>query len=427
MWAQPGMVVRHNGKNLLFPISEVEYVLFAEDLSEYSGYVDLGLPSGTLWAKCNIGAENPEDYGNYYAWGETKPKSDYSWGTYIHCNGTNDSMTKYCTYGAYGTIDGLTMLLPEDDAALANRGDSWYIPTNTQFEELLNSSYTTREWTNVGGKNGWKITSRQNGKSIFLPAAGHYEGTSCSSPGDLGYYWSSSLGASGANRSYDLLFYSDGIYTATGDRCYGQSIRPVSDKHESVDLGLPSGTLWATCNVGANSPEEYGDHFAWGETKPKDDYSWATYEYCKGTENTLTKYCYEYELGYNGFTDDLTDLLPEDDAATANWGSRWQMPSMDQLRELYEDTSWTWTQQNGVNGILFTGSNGNTLFLPAAGLRSDSNYYAAGSSCFYWSGSLIMSAQFSHGAFCLDFESGSCYPSGVSRNYGQSVRPVRKK
>ena len=97
--------------------------------------------------------------------------------------------------------------------------------------------------------------------------------------------------------------------------------------HEYVDLGLPSGLLWATCNVGADAPEDYGDYIAWGETTPKTTYNWSTYQYCMGSYNTLTKYCNKTSFGYNGFTDNLTTLLPEDDAATANWGSGWRMPT----------------------------------------------------------------------------------------------------
>ena len=91
-----------------------------------------------------------------------------------------------------------------------------------------------------------------------------------------------------------------------------------SQEHEWVDLGLPSGTLWATCNVGANAPEEYGDYFAWGETAPKDYYDWSTYKWCKGSYNTMTKYCTNSSYGYNGFTDGKTELDPEDDAAWFN-------------------------------------------------------------------------------------------------------------
>ena len=195
--------------------------------------------------------------------------------------------------------------------------------------------------------------------------------------------------------------------------------------HEYVDLGLPSGTLWATCNVGANAPEEYGDYIAWGETQPKDTiYEWSTYKYCNGDYN-LSKYCNDSIFGYHGFTDNLTVLLPEDDAATVNWGSGWCMPTYYQLEELCYYTSNTWTTQNGVNGRLFTATNGNSLFLPAAGYR-DIFFCDDGREGVYWSSSLFDDDPCS--AWRLDFISDKCFVSGSDgyyRVYGHSVRPVR--
>ena len=420
MNAQPGMVVMQDDKNIVIPISKVNQVLFVDDISEYANevYVDLGLPSGTLWATCNIGAENPEDFGNYYAWGETETKSDYSWGTYIHCWGTNDTMTKYCTYGAYGTVDGITSLQPDDDAATANCGEGWYIPSNAQFEELLNSSYTTQEWTQEGGKDGWKITSISNGKSIFLPAAGRYEGTSCSSQGEMGYYWSSTLGSAGAYSSCDILFYSGGIYTGSADRRYGMTIRPVRDKYQAVDLGLPSGTLWATCNIGADSPEEYGDYFAWGETETKSDYSWSNYKWCNGTEESITKYN----------ADGPDELQPEDDAATAIWGDNWQMPSEEQIEELrnYYNTTQEWTTVNDINGWKITSkTNGNSIFLPAAGFIWHDQCHQLGTNGGYMSRSLYTSDITT--VVCIGFNKNFIGGFPNERDGGQSVRPVRKK
>ena len=129
---------------------------------------------------------------------------------------------------------------------------------------------------------------------------------------------------------------------------------------------MPSGTLWATCNIGANSPEEYGDYFAWGETAPKDDYNWSNYKWCNGVYQTPTKYCDKSYAGYNGFVDNKTELDPEDDAACVNWGPSWRMPTTEQEKELYEKCSSSWTVRDGVNGRLFIGPNGNILFLPAA-------------------------------------------------------------
>ena len=193
--------------------------------------------------------------------------------------------------------------------------------------------------------------------------------------------------------------------------------------YEYVDLGLPSGTLWATCNVGANAPEEYGDYFAWGETMPKDVYDWNTYQYCMGSNNNLTKYCDNSSYGYEGFTDGLTALLSEDDAARANWGGDWRIPTKEEFEELYNNTITTWTQQNGVEGRLFTASNGNTLFLPGAGYRSGSSFNNAGSYGIYWMSSL--STDNPSRARSFFFGSGYHGMNVYERNLGHSVRPVR--
>ena len=196
-----------------------------------------------------------------------------------------------------------------------------------------------------------------------------------------------------------------------------------SGDHAYVDLGLPSGLLWATCNVGADNPEDYGDYFAWGETQPKDFYDWNTYQYCMGSYNTMTKYCSNSSYGYNGFTDNLTTLLPEDDAATANWGGNWRMPTKEEWQELYNNTTVTWTTQNGVNGRRFTASNGNSLFLPAAGYRFDSSLYDTGSIGNFWSSSLYTG--YPGYAWYFIFYSGNYYMYNSNRGYGQSVRAVR--
>ena len=192
--------------------------------------------------------------------------------------------------------------------------------------------------------------------------------------------------------------------------------------HEYVDLGLPSGLLWATCNVGADTPEDYGDYFAWGETQPKDTYNWYTYQYCNGSDNTFTKYCSNSSYGYNGFTDNLTTLLPEDDAAAANWGSGWRMPTKMEWRELFNNTTVTLTTQNGVNGHLFTASNGNSLFLPATGCRYFGTLFYGGSRGYYWSSSLYTDPDY---AWYFYFDSGNYGVYVEIRNYGFPVRPVR--
>jgi len=193
-------------------------------------FVDLGLPSGTLWAKCNIGASNSDNYGDYFAWGETEGynigKTNFSLSTYKWCNGSYNTLTKYNTKSDYGTVDNKTELDLEDDAAYVNWGPEWRMPSKAQFEELINSSYTTTEWTTLNGVKGRKITSKKNGNSIFLPAAG-YRDSSLSNTGSYGYYWSRTLDSGHPNRAYYRYFDSSYVYTGSCGRFNGISVRPV--------------------------------------------------------------------------------------------------------------------------------------------------------------------------------------------------------
>ncbi len=198
------------------------------------------------------------------------------------------------------------------------------------------------------------------------------------------------------------------------------------DTPEWVDLGLPSGTLWATCNVGASSPEEYGDYFAWGETEPKDYYHSDNYKWFvegSGIDYWTTKYCNDSTEGYNGFVDNKMELDPEDDAAYVNWGPSWRMPTKEQQDELRESCTWTWTTLNDVNGYQVTGPNGNTIFLPAAGYRHVHLLTADGTNGYFWSRTLYPYTSF--GAYYL-----RCFSTNVGWDYtrrsnGFSVRAVR--
>jgi len=202
-------------------------------------------------------------------------------------------------------------------------------------------------------------------------------------------------------------------------------------RHEYVDLGLPSGTLWATTNIGADSPEDPGDHFAWGETdgdsSGKTDFSWSSYKYCEGAERTLTKYCSKSEYGYNGYTDTLTELEPEDDAAYTNWGKAWRMPTKDQWVELSEKCTWLWTTtQNGVSCRKVVGPNGNYILLPIAGRWSDSQLGRADSHGYYWSCSLHTDYPTSAWMFFFyNIDNNGYTDSHAYRYLGYSVRPVR--
>ncbi len=175
----------------------------------------------------------------------------------------------------------------------------------------------------------------------------------------------------------------------------------VFEHHEYVDLGLPSGLKWATCNVGADSPEEYGDYYAWGETSTKSEYT---------EENSLT---------YGESMSDIARNITYD-VARKEWGSSWRLPTKEEFDELVDNCEWIWTTQNGVLGYKVTGTNGNSIFLPAAGVRIGPSLYDAGDYGRYWS-SLPLSAD---SAYDLLFSYGSIHTGWGYRYDGQSVRPV---
>lgn len=198
---------------------------------------------------------------------------------------------------------------------------------------------------------------------------------------------------------------------------------------EWVDLGLPSGLLWATCNLGAATPEGYGDYYAWGETATKDVYDWSTYKYCtadaEGYLQTLTKY---NTSSTYGTPDNLTTLEAMDDAAAQKLGSGARMPTKAEWDELIYNTTAEMTTMNGVNGRKFTASNGESLFLPAAGHRSDSELYNAGSVGYYWSSSFDTCYGYPYDAWFFGFGSDDQgIMSGSLRYYGFSVRAVRSQ
>lgn len=492
-------------------------------------WVDLGLPSGTLWATCNVGAENPEEYGDYFAWGETTGYNDgkttFNWNTYKYYDTTHETLTKYCTVSEDGIVDNKTELEPQDDAATANWGSGWQMPSKSQIDELINSSYTTTTWTTLKGVNGRMIVSNSKGTRIFLPAAGTRFGASLFSDGSFGLIWS----RTGESRYAGGLEFNSSQIDLTGNaRRLGQSVRPVrvqtndhnyvtsinlnessltiipgetkkltatvlpvnadnkvvtwkssnesvatvqsngtvtgkaqgncvikccatdgsgvyaecqvtvegevdnthgiTDGHEWVDLGLPSGTLWATCNVGANSPEVGGNYYAWGETSPKSTYTWSNYKYCKGSENTLTKYCRKSSYGYNGFTDGKSELEQTDDAASVNWSTSWQMPSIEQFKELIDNSYTTMesVQVNNSKAIKITSkTNSNSILLPTDYNELD---YVLG---LYWPRSLRPNEDdsgndnYSQG-FILEW--GDRWPvvfADEDRYRGYHVRPVR--
>ena len=310
--------------------------------------VDLGLPSGTKWASWNIGASAPEEFGGYYAWGETETKDSYYWNTYSHCDGRYDML-----HDIGDNIAGT-----EYDVAHVKWGGSWTMPTRGQLAEL--HECCTKMWTTQNGVNGLLFTGL-NGATIFLPAAGYKE-FELAGNGTYGIYWSSNFAHGQYAYNYELK-PNWSTYDCSSYRCDGASVRavitpelpgfnpqyPVADV---VDLGLPSGTKWASWNIGASAPEEIGGYYSWGETEVKNKYDWSTYLHCDGTEESC------HNIGQN-------IAGTKYDVAHVKWGGSWRMPSYDNFYELITCCPEAiWMTQNGVNGILFKGLNSATIFLP---------------------------------------------------------------
>lgn len=227
------------------------------------------------------------------------------------------------------------------------------------------------------------------------------------------------------------------VKTSDGEKTANCTVSVTSQIPDgAVDLGLPSGLKWASCNLGATKPEEYGDYYAWGETEPyyinqnplkwKLDkytgYTWESYKWCKGGYSAITKYCNNASFGYDGFTDTKLVLNSEDDAAHVNLSGNWRIPTDAEWAELIENCTWTWTTQNGVNGMLATASNGNSIFLPAAGNRGMTSLVNAGSNGHYWSSSLYLD---NPSLACdVHIDSFIVHRYQVPRSAGHSIRPV---
>lgn len=352
------------------------------------GYVDLGLPSGNLWAECNLGASSPEAYGDYYAWGEVKPKQEYT-----------KSNHKWYKEGApsqgftkYNNEDGKLTLEDEDDAVIQNLGNGWRTPTLADFRELTNQKYTTIEKTTLNGVAGYQITSKKNGKSIFIPCAGF---KNSEKPQTRAISDDEEVAVCMTNlRRIDNMVYNAWTFAFQNDRIgrYGKrrpdgiSIRPVKGPgvpvpNNCVDLGLASGLLWAKCNMGTTEPTDRGDYYAWGETSTKKKYNNGTYKHYKADDYDRIKKIYKYNEGDGK---EVLDL--EDDAARANLGVGYRIPTQADWEELLDDCKWEAvtvtlpieldpSQKKSIARWKVTGPNGNYIILPATGgVRRDGLY-----------------------------------------------------
>lgn len=345
-------------------------------------YVDLGLPSGNLWAKCNLGASAPEAYGDYYAWGEVEPKQEYT-----------KSNHKWYKEGApsqgftkYNNEDGKLTLEDEDDAVIQKIGNGWRTPTLADFRELTNQKYTTIEKTTLNGVAGYQITSKKNKKSIFIPCAGF---KNSEKPQTRAISDDEEVAVCMTNlRRIDNMVYNAWTFAFQNDRIgrYGKrrpdgiSIRPVKGPgvpvpNNCVDLGLASGLLWAKCNLGTTEPTELGDYYAWGETSTKKKYYSDNYKHFKIDGGIKV-------LKYNE-KDGKTVLDLNDDAARANIGAGYRIPTKEDWEELLEDCKWeavTTTlseiidpsQTKVIARWKVTGPSGNSIVLPmTSGFRGD--------------------------------------------------------
>lgn len=195
----------------------------------------------------------------------------------------------------------------------------------------------------------------------------------------------------------------------------------IHKKHEFIDLGLS--VKWATCNVGAESPTDFGDYFAWGETSVKELYNWSTYKYCAGAKSTFIKYCSLASYGNEGFVDDKKELEIEDDVAIVQWKGKWRMPTRSEFAELRNNCTWEWLTLQGVKGYLVKSKkNGNAIFLPAAGFMSETNQVDVGEKGLYWSNTLYEEGPFH--AYIEEFDAEKENLGLYGRIYGLPVRPV---
>ncbi len=293
--------------------------------------------------------------------------------------------------------------------------------TNPQIKNMtlsnaaLDGTFTVRD---ADGRCAW--SNQGNRGKVTLVKNYHAEFECLLIPQTIeDYYITVDAVVGGIEKQY--RFESAGLVLEQG-KSYTLPLQVGKSQHPYVDLGLPSGTLWAAYNVGATAPEECGDYFAWGETAPKEyynysnegDYKHGVFDGDAAPDYGLTKY---------NSTDGLTTLEPVDDAATANWGTPWRMPTVTECDELREECTWTWTALNGMNGYEVKGSNGNTIFLPAAGY-----YFSAvvskGGQGRYWSSTRYLVHIYAAEIFF--------YADGVNHNDetrfgGRSVRAVRTR
>ena len=397
-----------------------EVPLPSRDAASEAGYcpnanhphvIDMG--DAGKWSCCNVDASAPWEIGGYYAWGETEEKSTYTWETYQHCDGSQETVRSI----------GNNIAGTQYDVAHVKWQDCWVMPSQLRLQVLI-SKCTVENFT-LNDVPGKKITA-SDGTSIFIPATGYRTNNLISGIEDgNGYYWASTIYG---NQSFAASTLTLGTFYANTDfpnSVYsGQPVRafyndqPESETDAATEAGLCPDTnhphvidlgdagKWACCNVGASAPWEAGGHYAWGETEEKSTCSWSNYIHCDGTQAT----CKSIGENIAGTVYDVAHMHP-------GWGGNWQMPTSDQM-QLLKNYSKQQMKVNNMLGTIFTASNGKSIFLPNAGLCYDTGLISSGS--YYWTSNCDGT---SSKAFLL-LEHNTILSD--QRYFGFSVRPVSK-
>lgn len=337
--------------------------------SNHPHVIDMG--QAGKWACCNVGAANPSDYGDYYAWGETETKDEFSWSNYVHCDGDAETC-----HDIGRDISGT-----EYDAAYVNWGVSWTMINYDIAKSLIDNC--TAEATSIKNTNGIDRTNgvlftASNGNRLFLPQS---------------YYWTSSLDRYGSLQyAQTFSLYENLDYLRLSRTRYTRAqVRPVLNTDPAVDAGIcPDSNhphvidmgvagKWACCNVGAKAPWENGGYYAWGETEEKDTYDWVNYVHADITEETNGD-------DINSFIHDIGDEISgtEYDVAYVKWGNKWCMPSKNVAKRLIEQCSWEQATIKGKKGLVATAPNRNRIFLPFAGYMSSNEKSYENKELSYW-------------------------------------------
>ena len=422
------------------------YILY----NDYEGWIDLfGWSTDATYFGVSRSTHNEDYSGSFVDWGKNQIGDDapntwrtLTWHEWEYLLESRTNASSLCGNAYVNGVRGL-VLLP----------DNWKCPRgvafNSGFSEYIGEwqTFTVEQWSKL-----------EVAGAIFLPYAGFRIGLKAEE-GAFASYWT----ATNKNHHYakglkdiastprscglpvrlvkDLqnVMVEDSVSGVTQNTNDGTEKRNVSDasdikanSYDYVDLGLS--VMWATMNVGANCPEDFGDYFAWGETTPQrsKSYNMSTYKWCQEGEcdggcgysysQYLTKYCLD---SYYGKVDNKKTLELSDDAARANWGGKWRMPTYEEFLELYSQCSWWWVCKNGVYGCeVKSKKNCNSIFLPAAGFYSFDSYFNSNPSGHYWSSDLSNKGS---RASILEFSHRQVYACSTEERYqGASVRPVKK-